>query len=145
MVVKLNLPSRATQNEYDLATAIFWAAAPYRSTACGVTLPNLRRGNGRRNRSVARGRTTIIDPKRHPLNTIRHRGNGKSESKQHQRFSRCAGAIFDALALFSTRLRHSRFADIIRDSLTPFLMRFRHSGTFIRKIRGIFCRPVIDL
>ena len=58
-------------------------------------------GDGKRNRPAARNRTTIIDPRRRLLKTIRRRGNSKSESKQHsrskQRHSRFAGVNFDAL------------------------------------------------
>ena len=47
---------------------------------------------------------------------------------------------------FSMRWRHSRSAGVILDALTSFSIRRRHSGTFIRKIRGIFWgRRVIDL
>ena len=80
----------------------------------------------------------------HPPNAIQHRGNIKSESKQHQ--SKNADVILDALAPFSMRWRHSRCAVVILDLLTPFLMRFHPSGTFIRMILRKFCRRrVIDL
>ena len=89
-----------------------------------------RRGDGRRNRPAARVRTSIIDPRRHLLNTIRRRGNRKSESKQHSR----------------SKQRYSRYAGAILDTLTPFLMRRHHSATYLRKICGIFSkRRVIDL
>ena len=79
--------------------------------------------NDRRRRT-----TTTTGPKRHQLNTIWHRVNTKSASKQHQ--SKNADVILDTLTLFSIRWCHSRYTDVIRNTLAPFLTCRCHSGTF---------------
>ena len=47
------------------------------------------------------------------------------------------------LTSFLMRWRHSQHANVILDMLLP--MRSYQSGTFLRKIRRIFCRQVIDV
>ena len=85
----------------------------------------IRHGYGRRKRPAAQDRTTTTGPKRHQLNTIWHRVNTKSASKQNQ--SKNADVILDTLTSFSIRLCHSQYTDVILDMLTSLLMRWRHS------------------
>ena len=84
-----------------------------------------REAAGKRKRPAAQDRTVTTGPKSHQLNTIWHRVNTKSASKQHQ--SKKADVILDTLTSFSIRWCHSRYTDVILDTLTSLLMRWRHS------------------
>ena len=80
---------------------------------------SIRRGDGRRNRLAAWGRTTI-GPKRHQLNTIWHRVNTKLASKLQ---SKNADIILNTLTSFSIHWRHSQYVHVIPITLMSFLIR----------------------